>query len=160
MTGKPISGGKAGERTEMVQRHRQDHKMNKEDAVTAFLREHGCPQHVIRGGLKGLVEDWESVVDSVEAGYALTLDDYLNDLDGRQLLGEALAVAPEDQRQKYLERLEHVDAWMRRLIRPAGKCLWGENIARTEGWTPEKNWWYFSQPIDADPELLAEIEEI
>jgi len=134
--------------------------MNKEDTVTAFLREHGCPEHVISGGLKGLVENWETVVDSVEAGYDLTLDDYLNDLDGRQLLEEALVVAPDDEKQKYLRRLEQVDAWMQRLVKPAGKCLWGENIARTESWTPEKNWWYFSQPIDAGPELLAEIEEI
>ncbi len=132
--------------------------MSKEDPVRAFLRERGCPDHVIDGGLKGLIEKWESVVDSVEAGYDLTLDDYLNDLDGRQLLEEALVVAPDDERQKYLERLEQVDAWMRRLVKPAGKCLWGDDVARAEGWTPERNWWYFSQPIDADPELLSEIE--
>ncbi len=134
--------------------------MSELDPVREFLKERGCPEHVISGGLEGLIENWESVVDSVEAGYDLTLDDYLNDLDSRQLLEEAFAVAPEDQKQRYLERLERVDAWMQRLVKPAGKCLWGEDVARAEGWTPAKNWWYFSQPSDAAPELIAEIEEV
>ena len=134
--------------------------MSELDPVRAFLKERGCPEHVISGGLKGLMENWERVVDSVDAGYDLTLDDYLNDLDSRQLLEEALAFAPKDQRQRHLERLEQVDAWMQRLVKPAGKCLWGEDVARAEGWAPEKNWWYFSRPIDGDPDFIAEIDEI
>jgi hypothetical protein len=49
---------------------------------------------------------------------------------------------------------------MQKLVKPAGKWFWGENVARMDGWAPEKNGWYFSQPIHADLELLAEIEGI
>ena len=133
--------------------------MTKTDPVNDFLRQRDCPEHVIKGGLLGLTKNWESVVESVRRGYPLGLDDYLNDLDGRQLLEEALAMAPIEQKEKFLERVRRSDKLMQTLVKPAGKCLWGEEVAETEGWTAEKNWWYFTQPIHANPELLNEIEE-
>ena len=68
--------------------------MKEKDPVGEFLRNRGCPEHVVRGGLRGLVESWEEVVRSVEEGYSLGLDDYLNDMDGRQLIEEVLHVVP------------------------------------------------------------------
>jgi len=135
-------------------------KVNKADLVRDFLQQKGCPSHIIRGGLSGLVENWKNVVKSVGQGYPLGLDDYLNDLDGRQLLEEALAIASIEQREKYLERVKRADELMKTYVKPAGKCLWGKEAAKAEGWTAEKNWWYFSQPIHADPELLSEIEKV
>ena len=107
-----------------------------------------------------MIENWERVVESVAQGYRFGLDDYLNDLDGRQLLEEVLAIAPADRKRECLERVRQADERMRVLIRPAGKCLWGDEVAETEGWTAEKNWWYFTRPIHAAHELLSEIEEI
>jgi hypothetical protein len=133
--------------------------MTKTDPVNDFLRQRDCAEHVIKDGLLGLIKNWESVVESVRRGYPLGLDDYLNDLDGRQLLEEALAMAPIEQKEKFLERVRRSDKLMQTLVKPAGKCLWGEEVAETEGWTAEKNWWYFTQPIHANPELLNEIEE-
>jgi hypothetical protein len=134
--------------------------MSTADPVRDFLMERGCAEHIIQGGLRGLVENWEGVVESVKKGYHLGLDDYLNDLDGRQLLEEALAIAPKEQREKYLERVHRADELMKTLVKPAGKCLWGDEVAETEGWTEGKNWWYFTRPIHADPGLLFEIEGV
>ena len=134
--------------------------MDKDDRVREFLKRRGSPEHIVRGGLGGLVESWEKVVESVAKGYRLTLDDYLNDMDGRQLLEEALDVAPEQERRKALRQVQRIDAEMRSLLEPAGKCLWGEEVAEEEGWTPEDNWWYFSRPTRADSELLEEIDEL
>ncbi len=125
-----------------------------------FLKEKGAADHVINGGLGGLVETWEKVVASVQQGYPFSLDDYLNDLDGRQLLEETLAVISEEERQEYHKRLQRADALMRTLVQPTEKCLWGDQAARSEGWTREKNWWYFFRPIQAAPELLSEIQEV
>ncbi|HKQ78580.1 MAG TPA: hypothetical protein VJ810_33080 [Blastocatellia bacterium] len=130
-----------------------------EDPVRDYLHGRGCGNHVIEGGLEGLVEDWEKTVRAVEEGYSLTLDDYLNDLDTRQLIAETLLVAPEDQRAAINARLSHADAMLRSLTEPVNSCLWGEEVAQEEGWTEEENWWYFARPIKADPELLAEIDE-
>jgi hypothetical protein len=133
--------------------------MKEKDPVREFLRKRGCPEHVVRGGLRGLAENWEEVVRSVEEGYSLGLDDYLNDLDGRQLLDEALAVAAAQEKKTALQRVRRADAKMKTLVRPAGKCLWGDETARQEGWTAKKNWWYFSIPIRPGEDLIAEIDE-
>ncbi len=130
------------------------------DPVRGFLRQRGCPEHVIQGGLEKLVENWESVVEAVKKGYTLGLDDYLNDLDGRQLLEEVMAVAPGEERKRHIQRVRRADNVMQTLVKPAGRCLWGEKVAKKAGWTAEKNWWYFTQPVHAGPELLSEIEGV
>ena len=129
------------------------------DPARDYLRERGCGERVIAGGLEGLVESWEKTVREVENGYSLTLDDYLNDLDARQLIADALAVADDQQRAAIEARLRRADEIMRSQTTPVKVCLWGEEVANEEGWTAEKNWWYFARPIKADPELLAEIGE-
>jgi len=129
-----------------------------EDPVREFLRKHGAAQHVIDGGLAGLLEKWERVVEEVKRGYTLGLDDYLNDMDGRQILEEALVHAPDAERMTCVERLGKADSAVKPLLNPTSGCLWGESVAGEEGWTPEKNWWYFSKPLKVDGELLDEIE--
>ena len=133
--------------------------MKEKDPVGEFLRKRGCPEHVVRGGLRGLAESWEEVVRSIEEGYSLGLDDYLNDLDGRQLLEEALAVAPAQEKKTALQRVRRADAKMQTLVRPSGRCLWGDETARQEGWTARRNWWYFSIPVNPGEELLNELGE-
>lgn len=128
--------------------------------VRDFLVEKGCPLLVAERGLIGLVESWEKVVQSVENGYSLTLDDYLNDLDARQLLDEALAVAPMTERINLEVRIAQADDLMKGLTRRASVCLWGDELAEEEGWNSKKNWWYYACPVDADAELLAEIAEV
>ncbi len=130
------------------------------EEVREFLREKGCSFQVAERGLSGLVESWEKVVKSVERGYSLTLDDYLNDLDARQLLEEALEVAPLAEQQTFEERIRQADDQMRGLTTRSSICLWGDELAEEEGWTAKKNWWYYACPVDADAELLAEIAAV
>lgn len=126
------------------------------DPVREYLQEKGCGEHVIRGGLEGLVEAWERVVESVTQGYRLGLDDYLNDLDARQLLAEAWEVAPVNEQQHYQSRVAAADVQMKSLLRPADECLWGDEVAEEEGWTREEQWWYFGFPRNAGEDLRAE----
>jgi hypothetical protein len=123
-----------------------------------YLKSKGAPPHVVKRGLAGLMEDWEKVVASIGQGYDLGLDDYLNDMDVRQLLEETLKVVSEGERQKFRERLQKTDDRMRSFTKSTLKCLWGEKVAHEEGWNREKNWWYYGQPLKADPEFLSEIE--
>jgi len=127
------------------------------DIVREYLRERGCAQHVINGGLEALVEAWEKTVGSVEKGYELGLDDYLNDLDGRQLIEETLPLVGE-KAQKYQERVDHADERMRKQVRLTGRCLWGDEAASEHGWSAGKNWWYFSEPRTAGHELLEDLK--
>jgi hypothetical protein len=134
--------------------------MANKNPVSDFLKERGCPERVVRGGLMGLIEIWENTVAQVVEGYGLGLDDYLNDMDGRQLLEEALAIAPEKGKGMYTDRLRKADARMKKAVVPAGRCLWGDEVAEAEGWSSRKNWWYFMKPLKADGELLAEIDDL
>jgi len=134
--------------------------MPRKDPVEDFLKERGCPAHVIRDGLIGLIERWETAIESVERGYRLGLDDYLNDMDGRQLIEEALGIASDREKKKHTDRLRQADARMKKLLAPARRCLWGDEVAEAEGWSARKNWWYFMKPIKAGHDLLAEIEDL
>src|SRR5688500_16956128 len=65
-----------------------------EEAVTQYLKGRGVPDDVAESGLEGLVSAWERTASQVQAGYPLGLDDYLNDVDGRQLIEEAVTATP------------------------------------------------------------------
>jgi hypothetical protein len=128
------------------------------DPVREYLRDHGCAQHVISGGLEGLIRAWEETVESVERGYELGLDDYLNDLDVRQLIEETLAVDEAPRAQKHEARVCRADERMRKQVSLTGHCLWGNAAATEHQWTAEKNWWYFSEPRTAGRELLSDLK--
>lgn len=128
------------------------------DPVQRYLLQRGSAAHVVRGGLRGLLEGWERVVDQVAAGYALGLDDYLNDMDLRDLIEGALPLAAQSERASAAARLAAADARLKALVEPAGSCLWGAAAAREHGWTPERQWWYFTRPRRAGAELLADLK--
>ena len=132
--------------------------MNEADPVRRFLAERGCPDEVVEAGLEGLVSEWERTVRQVAAGYPLGLDDYLNDLDGRQLIDEALALAPWAADESLMHQLQAADQRMKTLVVSAPECLWGEAVAEAEGWTADHEWWYFSVPRAPGPLLREDLE--
>jgi hypothetical protein len=127
------------------------------DPVRDYLRQRGAPHSVIVNGLRGLVDNWERVVAEVEAGYDRSFDDYLTDLDGRQLLANALDLAPDELRGAYTTRIADADRRIRAVTRASARCLWGQIVADEEGWKPERNWWYYLLPSAPGPRLAAEL---
>jgi hypothetical protein len=120
--------------------------MTRKDPARNFLKRRGCPPHVIEGGLEGLLAAWEKTAEAAAAGYRLGLDDYRNDVDGREILESALAEAGDAERAALLPRLAAADQKIKAHLFPSGPCLWGDKEAVSRGWTPEKNWWYFRLP--------------
>ena len=104
---------------------------------------------------------WEETVESVADGYPLdTLDDYLNDLDGRQILADALAVAPREDGDRLRSRIAAADARFRSIVIPTARPLWGERAAAAHGWTRDRSWWYWSRPQRTGAELSREIDGV
>ena len=135
--------------------------MMRPDPVRHFLHERGSPPHVVEGGLEGLLRGWEETVTSLAKGYPVdTLDDYLNDLDGRQILDEALAFVPPRQFDPVYRRLALADSRFLALVTPVSRCLWGERAATANGWDPDRNWWYWRRPRHAGPDLHREIDAL
>jgi hypothetical protein len=127
----------------------------KDDPVRERLRKLGASDAVVAGGLGGLVKKWEATAQAIADGYDLDLDSYLNDLDARQFLELLIKDLPTESGQ-YLARIRAADKMVKRSTKPS-KCVWGETVARKEGWTPEDSWWYFVVPKKASRELLDEL---
>jgi len=122
-----------------------------------YLRGEGAPDRVIQGGLDVLLDGWEQTVSAVEQGYTRGYEEFLNDLDGRQLLAQALARVTPAQAVPAQERLEGIDARMRASTAPVARCLWGAIVAEEEGWDPVGNWWYYARPLQGPGDFLAEF---
>jgi len=114
------------------------------DPVREYCRRRGYAEHVIEGGMRYLVESWEYVVQSVVNREIQFQDDYLNDMDGRQILEEVVTVATSEQKTEFFDRIEIADRRFLDVAVPTADSLWGNVNARKHGWTREKHWWYFS----------------
>lgn len=128
------------------------------DHLREYLIQKGCPDHVVKGGLRGLVETWEIIVTEVSHGYDLTLDDYLNDMDTRQLIDEVQDLASTPSDRALLRRLERMDAMMKTMLEPSRHCLWGEAAAKDRRWNRPHHWWYYMQPKHPGPDLQDELD--
>ncbi|HYE18238.1 MAG TPA: hypothetical protein VEA69_07325 [Tepidisphaeraceae bacterium] len=127
------------------------------DPTQAFLRSRKSPPDVVAGGLSGLIDRWRKTVAQIRQGYRLTFDDYLNDMDVRQLIEETLPHATVRQHKQATAALFELDEAAQSHLVRAGKCLWGRKAESEHGWTPERNWWYFMRPKSAPPEFLDEF---
>lgn len=59
--------------------------------------------------LELLVTQWSKLVQRVETGYELSLDDYVNDIDSRVMLDEALLAADRQLSSRLSEKLKPLD---------------------------------------------------
>jgi hypothetical protein len=128
-----------------------------DDQIRSFLQARGVADHVVDGGLEGLIGAWEQAATEIESGYAATLDEYLNDLDGRQLIERVLGAMPEPD-GPLLDRLRAADARVHEAGRMVTQCLWGEENRAAHGWTQRRNWWYFLVPREPAGDLAADLE--
>jgi len=110
-----------------------------DEEMTAYLRENGYPEHVIRAGRAGLIDRWRKFVESVERGYKFGLEDYRNDLDLRgiiAMLGLDGEVSDLDQR-------------FEAMLTDCGKRVWETS--------PGVPFWDFGYPRNASGELLEDL---
>jgi hypothetical protein len=129
--------------------------MSAPELVREFLVRRGCATHVVEGGVEGLVAGWERCVAEIEIGYHGGLHEYLNDLDGRQILHELSAKLP--LHGLMMRRLVQADEQFVRLTLPGKRCLWGEAAQKQHAWTASANAWYFREPREPGLELRDDL---
>lgn len=101
--------------------------------------------------LAGLIEQWELLVEQVEAGYGLTGYDYINDLATRDLIEEVLAsAAPLLQKRITVGYVDSVDTRFRHATRPVQRPL-------QLGHPVEPKWWWCRLPNDLSGELARDL---
>lgn len=126
------------------------------DPVHTYLISRGCAPTVVRRGINGLLEHWTSIVAATERDRDASLDEWLNDMDRRDILAGALAAATPRERSTAAMRLAEADARFVAITEPS-PCLWGDEIARTNSWRPEWQWWYFRSPLRPGPTLREDL---
>lgn len=126
--------------------------------LRVFLLRRQCAGRLVAGGIDGLIAEWERIGDAVADGYPLdTLEDYLNDMDMRNLTHDAITAVPAALDEARRARLEAADRRVRALLVPARECLWGAGQAQAEGWSASERWWYFMRPARCGPGLRDEL---
>jgi len=121
------------------------------------------PAPLPAASLQERIAAWDKAVAQIEAGYAFDLDDWLNDMDLRRLIEEAMAGRSPDSglmNQAPADRLAAIDHRFRRATLEAGKCLWGKAVAVREGWHPDRHWWYFRRPRPGNAALDRDIDRV
>ncbi len=113
-----------------------------------------------RESLAERVARWAKIVDSLERGWRFDLDDWLNDMDLRQLIHEGWALYEPDERAEVEAMIKRADSFFLLHTVDAGKCLWGRKTAKREKWSAKTNWWYFRKPRKAEPDFIEEVERV
>lgn len=113
------------------------------DPIRDYLRSHGG-SHLVDGGLPGLLGRWARTAFKVEANGTWYWEEWVNDLDTRQLLSDLVEAVPEAHRVQV--ELDAADETFRTFAISTSECAWYDDIAEQEGWTPARNWWYWTKP--------------
>ncbi len=126
------------------------------DSVRRYMKSRGVSDELVAAGLPGAVARWASIAKAVD-GYDFTLDDWLNDMDLRDIIAGALEVANEDERKSVGHTLEHADERFRKATVVTGP-VWGNAVAASHFHDPARTWWYFRRPRHPGESLKADLK--
>ena len=125
---------------------RNDSGQDVSDRVDQYFAERGVSAGVRSKGLRGIVASWDAIARSAER-YDLTLDDWLNDLDLRDIIAGAMAVASNTSIGDLRDALERADDTFRAATIELKQSLWGAHGAGgARSHDPVSQWWYFRYP--------------
>lgn len=120
--------------------------MSESDPIRTWLVARGCPEHAVAGGLEGRVADWERTSHALARGEAMSMEEWLDHADVRQLIWELVQNFPEEFDVESDARLLTADELVREHSLPSEECIWGEETSRAEGWDLAVEWWYWRTP--------------
>ncbi len=128
------------------------------DAVKTFLRDRGLADEVVEAGAGGLIERWEQAGRELEREvYPFHVEDWLDELDGRQLLWELQAAVPAALAGGLQARLHDADSRIMAATDIVPVCLWGEVLAKRLRWKSDHEWWYWRRPMRAAADFEGEV---
>jgi hypothetical protein len=107
-----------------------------------------------------LLRTWEVFAQSLANGYEFGLDDWLNDVDARQCLADALLAQQEPIAAVLYERMLAADELVQAATNVHATCLWGSSNAQERGWEAVENWWYFVVPKTHTEEFAADLARV
>jgi hypothetical protein len=109
---------------------------------------------VVRDGLEGLVRDWESLAGIISTQYEGTWEEWLNDVDGREIIHRITPLIAGSDFTGVRERIARADSFFKAATKPS-ECQWGPRNEKDNRWTSERNWWYYREPFHPGPNWLT-----
>ncbi len=107
-----------------------------------------------------LIDQWADFTTDLAKGYSFDLDNWLNDVDVRELILEALPMFSREEMGDHALKLDEADRTFMAATRDFKRCVWGSGTARKEHWTGQKNWWYFRTPARSNAQLEDELATV
>jgi hypothetical protein len=126
------------------------------DPVATYLTNRGASDQLRHAGLRGLITRW-SVIARDAAHYNLTIDDWLNDVDLRDMIAGAMAVAPDAERHAVAQALDDADESFRSATMATKRSLWGDPVSVADNHDPQQQWWYFRRPAHPGKTMRADL---
>jgi len=137
-------------------RRGEPENMGSKDLVRSYMKSRGASSHVVDAGLSGAVARWQSIANSVD-GYDFTLDEWLNDMDLRDIIAGALRVAGAEVQRSIAGQLEQADDTFRNATVATGP-VWGSKVAASHSHDPARTWWYFRIPRNPGETLKSDLK--
>jgi len=122
-----------------------------QEEIYQALETLGVAGHLIKGGLAGLLRDWERAVAECEQGYRGCLEAYRNDLYGREIVHRLEQQVSASLAAKIAMLVEPIDQRLRALL-VGDECIGDADEQRSKPLSPEIHWWYFGYPRTGRPE--------
>lgn len=133
-----------------------DAQRHPRDPVMHYFVERGVSAGVRSRGLRGIIAEWAAIAHNA-ASYDLTLDDWLNDVDLRDIIEGALAVAPERERKELSAVLARSDDVFRAATVPSVRSLCAQAKESATKYDPSRQWWYFRYPAHPGKTMSADL---
>ena len=114
------------------------------EAVARYMKSRGVSRDLIEDGLEGAIDRWDSIARSAK-DYDFTLDDWLNDMDLRDIIEGSMQAANQAERDSVAKLLAKADERMKKATVETGS-IWGKANAESEKYDPARTWWYFRRP--------------
>lgn len=126
------------------------------DPVRAYLRSRGVSDDIVEGGLDSAIDRWDSISKTAK-DYDFTLDDWLNDMDLRDIIHGALSAATVAERESVASALKKADDRLRKSTEKTGS-IWGSAMQGDFAPDPVKGWWYFRRPLNPGETMADDLE--
>jgi hypothetical protein len=118
--------------------------MNNEEKVKEFLKKRRVAEHVIKGGIKYLFDCWKKFVEDCEKNSYMEIEEYLNDLDGRDILQDVIEEFEKEDIMKWVViEVKKYDERFRKLLFNTDVCAWGKPNEHKYISTKKTRFWYW-----------------
>jgi len=129
------------------------------DLVARYLADRGASDHVRKEGLRGMVARWKAIAHDAEY-YDSGIEDWLNDIDLRDIIAGAVDIAPAAERLAIEPDLFGADATFRAATVETKRSLWGDAVSATDGHDSQRQWWYFRRPAHPGRAMRADLKRM